>query len=276
MGAGKEMTKQGKHIHHERRVQKKDAGGVVYTEQRGLRSLRLETGQQPKPEKPDFFNSENPDEKAKLLNFAANRFLIKAGEKTLKQVIESVEVTKTNNKDAATSAALLNWLATITQKYGAFSPLTVAAQFSFHQWSIIEKLTWYADGAKTDTISDAAFDKTSKEIAELFSVVYAFCDSWHWWRMELHGDHARLIDAHDVATSRQKGSAKNRDKKQQRQDIIAGAFRDYVTAGGSLTILPAEVAAKIKPEAKRLCSAQSLNFISDDQLTRVVRLLMRA
>ena len=267
------MAKHGKRgIPHERRSQKTDTGAVIYTERRGLRGIIIEAGQQPTTtEKASALDSENPSDKARFLNLAANRLLTRAGEATLQVVIQGAMASKANDQDAAISSASIKWLAALMKKYGVLSPIAVAAQFLFHQSAIINRLSWYAEGAENNSISDEAADKSVKDITELFSAVYALCDSWHWLRMELHGDHARLIEARDVAESRKKGAAANSNKKERRQTIIGDEFQKYIDVGGDLSLGAKEIAESIKPAAKRQCAAQSLGFISDDQLIRMVR-----
>src|SRR4051794_13789033 len=94
---------------HERRVKKTGSKAFVYTEQRGLRELRFEVGQDSATENASIAESEDPSDKARFLNLAANRFLTKAGEKTLLSVMDEVRATKPNDEDEAIEAAVQKW-----------------------------------------------------------------------------------------------------------------------------------------------------------------------
>lgn len=258
-------------IAHNIQVKATDGKLESYVEKRGLRELRYGLGDGSK-EKGSFTDSEDPSSKARFLNAAANALLSKVGEQTLENVIDETKSAKPNDEQHAISAALINWISGLIKRYGVFSPVTVAAQFLNHQHTILSNLVNHVEGASGDQISDADAEKFSKEMLRLLPIIYALCDSWHWWRMELYGDHAKLIDAQDVAASRQKGSASNKNKKEKRQEIIASAFDDYRASGGGVDDASA-VAESIKQIAKTKCAAEGLAFISNDQLIRVIRRL---
>ena len=108
------MTKKGKTkrpaIKHWRSV--KDG---TYIEERGLRRIELHT-EKPLGKK-SIFNSEDPLDKARVLNKAAERIFEEANEKTLDQVIGEAAATTGAGTDPLMldAKAIDNWLAGIMQ-----------------------------------------------------------------------------------------------------------------------------------------------------------------
>jgi hypothetical protein len=254
---------------------KNDDGSISYIERRGIREIRSvpDDGSSERSILPA--DSENPNEKAQFLNTAATALITAAGEKSLGVVIAEAKAKKSNNLNQAIASAVLEWVAGLAQRHGALAPVTAAAQFTMHQYLIVSKLMRYVDGAAADQISKGASDKFSKEMMQLFPVIYAFCNAWHWWRVELDGDHAKIIDAEALAASRQKGATANRNKKEQRLRIIRQVFEEYRASGESVDHA-ATVADKIKATAKTRCLAEGLGFVGNDQLTRIMRDLILA
>ena len=135
------------------------------------------------------------------------------------------------------------------QRHGALSPISVAAQFLIERRNIIS-LVENAAGGQLGAIDSATADKLAEHMERLFKHIYLFADAWHWWRMELHGDHQRLLDAHSVAASRQKGAASNRKKKSVRSHVIAEAVANWKKANNDKHPDPVQIAGDIFDEVR--------------------------
>ena len=243
------MTKKGKTkrpaIKHWRSL--KDG---TYIEERGLRRIELHA------EKPlgknSIIDSDNPLDTAFVLNRAAERIFEEANEKTLDQVLGEAAATTGAGTDPLMrdAKAIDNWLAGIISRHGALSPISVAAQFLIQKHNIISRLVENVPGAQLDAIDSATADKFAEYMEELFKHIYIFADAWHWWRMELHGDHQRLLDAHSVAASRQKGAASNQKKKSVRRHVIAEAVAKWKKANNDKHPDPVRIAGDIFEEVR--------------------------
>jgi hypothetical protein len=270
------MAKKGKRggMIHTRVVKRTGPKAFSYTERRGIRELTISVGDADQSDASSLSDSEHPTDKAKFLAAAATRLLTMAGEKSLSTVMKEARAGTPNDQDNAIQSAVRGWIDGLIQKYGALSPATLAAQFLAHQYTIVKKLSQHVEGVASNAIDEEAKEKFTKEMSELFPVIYALCDAWHWWRMELHGDHERLIDASETAASRQKGSAANRAKKERRDAIVREAFKAYRESGGR-SISAKKVVGEIKEAVMaRWGSESDERFISDDRLTRLVRKLI--
>jgi hypothetical protein len=197
----------------------------TYIEQRGLRRIELHT----ENGKTSIIHSEDPLDKARVLNRAAQRLFEEAKEKTLDQVIDEAAAAATTEAGTdwrmVDAEAINHWLTGIISRHGALSPISVAAQFLIERRNIIARLVENVPGAQLGAIDSVASDKFAEDMEELFKHIYVFADAWHWWRMELHGDHQRLLDAHSVAASRQKGAASNQKRNPFARTLLLRRLR---------------------------------------------------
>jgi hypothetical protein len=267
------MAKKGKTarpaIKHSRTV--KDG---THIEERGLRRIELNT--EKPPGKKSIFESEHPPDMAHLLYTAAERFFEKANEKTLDQVLyEAAAITGTGTDPLMRDAkAIDNWLADLVHRHGALSPISVAAQFLVESRNIITHLVKNVPGAQL-AIGSATADKIAEDVARLFKHIYLFADAWHWWRMELHGDHQRLLDAHSVAASRQKGAASNQKKKSARTNVIAEAVAKWKKANNDTDPDPVRIAGEIFEEVRIHLKPLNVGAVTSEGLLRVVQGLLK-
>jgi hypothetical protein len=109
---------------------------------------------------------------------------------------------------------------------------------------------------------------------ELFKHIYVFADAWHWWRMELHGDHQRLLDAHSVAASRQKGAASNQKKKSARTHVIAEAVANWKKANKDKRPDPVRIAADIFEEVRVHLKTLNAGSMTSSGLVRAIQDLL--
>jgi hypothetical protein len=266
------MTKKGKTkrpaMKHSRTV--KDG---AYIEERGLRRIELHT--EKPPDKKSIFDSEYPLDMARVLNRAAESFFEKTNEKTLDQVLGEAAATTGAGTDPLMldAKAIDNWVAGLMDRHGALSPISVAAQFLIEKHNIIT-LVENAPGAQLGAIDSATADKFAEHIERLFKHIYLFADAWHWWRMELHGDHQRLLDAHSVAASRQKGAASNQKKKSTRRHLIAEAVAKWKEANNDKHPDPVRIAGDIFEEVR--VHLKPLNAGAVSGLVRVIQGLLRS
>jgi hypothetical protein len=248
----------------------------TYIEQRGLRRIELHIDE-PLGKKP-IIDSEGPLDKARILTRAAEEIFEKANEKTLNQVLSEAAATTGAGADPlmVDAEAIDNWLAGIMSRHGALSPVSVAAQFLIQIRNIISRLVETVPGAQLDAIDNAASDKFTEDMEELFKHIYIFADAWHWWRMELHGDHQRLLDAHSIAASRQRGAASNRNKKSVRGRIIAEAVAKWKEANSDERPDPARIAGDIFEEVRGRLKPLNAGSMTHSGLIRVIQGLLRS
>jgi hypothetical protein len=243
----------------------------TYIEQRGLRRIELHT----ENGKTSIIHSEDPLDKARVLNRAAQRLFEEAKEKTLDQVIDEAAAAATTEAGTdwrmVDAEAINHWLTGIISRHGALSPISVAAQFLIERRNIIARLVENVPGAQLGAIDSVASDKFAEDMEELFKHIYVFADAWHWWRMELHGDHQRLLDAHSVAASRQKGAASNQKKKSVRSHVIAEAVADWKKANNDKHPDPVQIAGDIFDEVRGRLKPLNAGSITHSGLVRAIK-----
>jgi hypothetical protein len=188
-------------------------GTLSYEERRGLRRLELDL---------DGKKHDRAKELAKTFNIAANRLLEKAGEKTLATIMEEAKASTINDPTTALDAALAAWVAGLTLKYGFFSPATLAARLLGHSASITSKLVDAL--VPEDGLEDAAADTAFARQEQIMAQVYELADAWHWFHMELSGEHELAYAKRQHATGTAKGSAATAEKAARRARIISAAI----------------------------------------------------
>jgi len=263
---------QPKPIPHERKATLGGSGLVSYTENRGLRSLYYGEGR-----KLPLSQSEDPSDQAKMLAFAATQLLRRAGEKTLDEVLAEAK-----NSGLEASAATGEWQKGLAEKFGFLSPIVLAAKFAGEQHklaSLVLKLL--APAAEDDRVSPAAAERFQEGIRVLFPLIYNLCDVWYWWRMEFHGEHESLLQARSTKAGRNKGAQANQIKKQRRETIITEELEHFLgnkertsSAPAIISTAPA-ISERISSAVNARCRAESLGTISEDQIARAVRKIMR-
>lgn len=248
----------------------------TYIEERGLRRIEQHT-EKPLGQK-SIIDSEDPLEKASALNKAAERIFEDANEKTLDQVLGEAAATTGAGADPLIldAGAIDNWLAGIMHRHGALSPISVAAQFLIERRNIISRLVENVPGAQLDAIDHATSDKFAEDMEQLFKHIYLFADAWHWWRLELHGDHQRLLDARSVAASRQKGAASNQKKKSVRRHVIAEAVAKWKGANNDKRPDPVRIAGDIFEEVRAHLKPLNAGSVTHSGLVKVIRDLLRS
>jgi hypothetical protein len=256
----------GKPVQHERQISKGDAGIDYYVERRGVREVTFGTRSVAADD------SENPSKKARRLNLAANLLLERADEKTLDKVLTEARSSKSNDPHAE-QVAISQWVAGLIKRHGFLGPVTVGAQFLLRQRSIVSKLAGRVEGAAEGRINDEDGTEFLQQMSNIFPIIYEFADAWHWWQMELHGEHGQLIEAEALAASRNKGAKANKEKKQRRESIIIEVFNEYHVSGATLEN-PAQVTKSIMATVKRKWAAEGVGQIAVDQVLRVVRRLI--
>ena len=133
-----------------------------------------------------------------------------------------------------------------------------------------------APGAQVGPIDSATADKFAEHMERLFKHIYLFADAWHWWRMELHGDHQRLLDAHSVAASRQKGAASNQKNKSARRLVIAEAVAKWKEANNDKRPDPVRIADNIFEEVRFHLKPLNVGSVTLPGLVRVIQDLLRS
>jgi len=268
------MTKKGKikrpGMKHLRTV--KDS---THIEERGLRRIELNT-EKPLGKK-SIFESEYPPDIARVLYEAAERFFEKTNEKTLDQVLYEAAATTVTGTDPLMrdAKAIDSWLADLVHRHGALSPISVAAQFLVESRNVITHLVENMPGAQL-AIGSATADKIAEDVARLFKHIYLFADAWHWWRMEVHGDHQRLLDAHSVVASRQKGAASNQKKKSVRSHVIAEVVANWKKANNDKHPDPVQIAGDIFDEVRGRLKPLNAGSITHSGLVRAIKDLPRS
>ena len=151
----------------------------------------------------------------------------------------------------------------------------MAAQFLIQKYNIISRLFENVPG-DLDAIDHATSDKFAEDMEQLFKHIHRFADAWHWWWMELHGDHHRLLDARSVAASRQKGAASNQKKKSVRRRVIAEAVAKWKEANNDMRPDPVRIAGDIFEEVRVHLKPLNAGSVTRSGLVRVIHDLLRS
>lgn len=222
-------------------------GRLSYEERRGLRRVEIDLeGKGP----------ESAKELAKKLNYAANRLLQKAGEKSLGAVMEEAKASTANDPKAAIDQALAAWVGGLTLKYGFFSPATLAARLLGHSASLTSKLINAL--VPEDGLEDAAAEAAIIEQEAIMAQIYELADAWHWFHMELFGEHELAYAKRQHTTGTAKGSAATAEKAAKRARIIAAAVEAVRSIGQVNMNNASAVARAIKTTVDEECVSKGL------------------
>jgi hypothetical protein len=172
---------------HTRRIEPHPDTHWIYYESRGIRTVRLDG----KPEDtPEFMR------RTRYLCTVADRLLERAGEKTPSQLLREA------SQDSA--VVLVAWTAMIGARYGVLSPVYLAAQYL----GILQ--------VTTETI----VNDTNTTLEKLTQVA-ALCEAWHWFHMEVYGEHKDAFQGKRTQENLAASSRARSDKKEKRKEIIA-------------------------------------------------------
>ncbi|MDH2402025.1 hypothetical protein QCM77_18970 [Bradyrhizobium sp. SSUT18] len=247
------------------RVMSSLAGHLSYEERRGLRRVEIDMeGKGP----------ESAKELAKKLNYAANRLLQKAGEKSLETVMNEARASKANDPEAALDQALAAWVAGLTLKYGFFSPATLAARLLGHSASLTSKLTnaLVPEGGLDDAAAEAALTEQQAMMAQ----IYGLADAWHWFHMEVFGEHELAYAKRKHTTGTAKGSAATAEKAAKRARIISVAIEGAREAGHVDMNNASAVARAIKISVDEECVREGLpRALSMDSFVKAVTSVLK-
>ena len=152
----------------------------------------------------------------KLNRLAAEaKKLASAGEQSDAEVIAAQTDTR------CASAALLNWVTEVAARSlnanaGHLSKRVMAARF----------LAAY--GLQMPPPQMTGVDAAEVAVGTRLAAACAFADAWHFWHMEVYGEHASAFMDHLAAQGRIKASATQRTNKKKRDAIIFGQIADVV------------------------------------------------
>ncbi|WP_456686182.1 hypothetical protein, partial [Bradyrhizobium sp. P5_C11_2] len=131
----------------------------------------------------------------------------------------------------------------------------------------------HVEGAEKDQIPDEVYDRFVDGMPELFKSVYALCDAWYWLRLELEGNHARLIQAKNAAEARQKGANTAKAMATERSGIIAEALGKRASLKGKPVSF---IAKNIRSEVEAAFKAAGIEPDADQSAQAFERMVRRA
>jgi len=252
---------------HTRAVKLNDSGAPSYVEQRGLRELSFDGV--------NLTSADAPEKKVKFLLEAAHRLLSRTGEESFQTVLKHAREYNSHDPERHVQISLREWLADIIRRRGVLSPVTLAAKFLIQHHSILVGLTAWVDGADKDQITDEAYKKFINAAPDLFGMIYHLCDAWYWFRLELEGNHTRLIEARGAEASRQKGADVAKALALKRSAIILEVIRKRPSLQNKAVSF---IAKNVRPGVEAAFKAAGLaqeTEQSDEAFERMVRRALR-
>jgi hypothetical protein len=155
-------------------------------------------------------------DKLNRLAAEARKELASAGEQSDAQVIAA------QTDPVLASAALLNWVTEVAARSlnadaGHLSRRVMAARFlaALH-------------GLQMPPPQMTGVDAAEVAVATRLAAAGVFADAWHFWHMEVYGEHASAFMDHLAAQGRIKASATQQTNKKKRDAIIIGQIADVV------------------------------------------------
>jgi hypothetical protein len=204
---------------HDRKFIDVDGKPDTYIERRGLREFKTPVSKRARSKL-----LPRSQEVAQHLSIAASEILKKVGEKTLNDVLESVNQAKPKDEDTAIRAAVIAWDFDIAIRYGILSPVTLAVNFL----SGMHSITY----AFADRLADKQADDAALHITRRMQQVFAFADIWHLLHMEVHGEHRLALDGARSAENLEAAAPARRKKREERKEIVRRECEVYWTKNG--------------------------------------------
>jgi hypothetical protein len=213
---------------HQRVLLPDNDPSLIYYESRGLREFSIPAGAAGKPHEPHLT-------KARELNQFAHRILQRSGERSLKDALAALDNKKKNDAESESkmiSRSLLKWYSEIAARHGSLSPVAIAAAFLGVQHVTIDLLIDNADAT------------TPEEVARKVKQVYALCDAWHWFHLEVSQEHRRAFSGAKSIEGAQRGGRKKHPGRDQR--MAQEFLKRCPTSNLSKSALKAEIGRSYK------------------------------
>jgi hypothetical protein len=237
-----------KGIGSQRTIRKKSDGSVAYDETRGIRNINV--GLDAASVRAEA-NKDDVSAKAKLLLYAAGRLLQKAGEKSLNDVIQEAKSSTENEFTPALNNALTRWIVELRIRYGLLSPVSLAASLLAHSASLSARLIDLA--VPKEGLEDVAADKAVEEQATLMKQIYNLADAWHWFHMEVFGEHQLAFAKMKHAAGQAKGARTTASKGAKRATIVRTEIVAARLSGKVNMKSTSAIAKAIKPAVDAEC-----------------------
>jgi hypothetical protein len=173
-----------------------------YSETRGLRSVAFNV-REGSPSTSDGTEDQ--------LHDLAEEFLVKIGETTPRRIMEAGHARGASPSEMAKE--MVDLTTRLNSKYGLLSPAACAGQFLVTRYAVVMDVFRLLIEAGKDI----------DEASDILQNVDAYADAWHYWHMELKGEHvSAAAKAEETARLRKQGQA-TADKGEIRAEIIRAA-----------------------------------------------------
>jgi hypothetical protein len=145
--------------------------------------------------------------KLRQLVEAARAELSAAGELIDLEITNAPAVVLAKDRRTATSRTLHDWFVGIVRRHGVRCRLQIAARFLV-AWREVWQLT------------PCAHEEDHANLLSLRMAACFFADAWHYWHMEVSGEHASAAAASRSARGLAGGTAAVKKKRRSRETII--------------------------------------------------------
>ncbi|MET4337026.1 MULTISPECIES: hypothetical protein [unclassified Bradyrhizobium] len=240
-------------LHHQVDRQRLVDGTVEVQERRGIRKA---TWQSPSS---TGGTTRDVERTFGLMTIAANQHLRAAGEMDAFAVMETAEGLAVDYPTAEKiSEHMLRWAEKLKNERGILSIDATAAKFLEAADRLLQILN------KTPEMQEAAFE---------------FADAWHWWHLELYGEHelaAKADIAERAVAGLQAGPEALKRSRALREAIIEAEYDNYAATADEIDRLsPKRSAGAILGVVAIAFGQQGLGSIQESTLERALRQIIK-